>query len=244
MSMDRRDFLKMLGLGGVALTMPRPLSVIAAKMEDLERPPLHVGYVETMPAKPCGEGGFYLLYEMGVRVERGITVSRYTDYADKWTVSMFLRKQGDRTRGVQYFKTRASMMPNPENKRTAYDEEGKPHQVPHFYTSPKAMMLKPDDVIEFWFAPGDSRDPEGMPRYPLPKLEVVLRGVRHYPQLKIPVPKTGNEYVIGHPFKTRAIVYWQMCEVKKVLLDRAKAIELGLVTERSHSFYDFTNESR
>lgn len=40
---SRRDFLKSIGLGGVALTLPKPLSVVAAKVSDLEDPPIHAG---------------------------------------------------------------------------------------------------------------------------------------------------------------------------------------------------------
>jgi hypothetical protein len=234
--MDRRDFLKSLGLGAVVFTLPKPLSIITAKMEDLKKPPLHVGYVEVMPAKTCGARGFYLIYEMGVRIGHELTAAQYADYAENWTVSMFLRKQGDRTSGVQYLRTTARMMPNPENTITVYDEEGKPYQRPHFYTSPKALMLRPDDVLEFWFSPHSAAYETEPPNYPLPKLEVVLRGVRHYAEPQAAPPGTGSEYVIGGFPKTRAIQYWHMCEVKKVLLDRKKAIELGLVSSNTKMF--------
>lgn len=216
--MDRREFLKLIGLSGVALTLPKPLQVVAARMADLERLPLHVGYVETMPAKPCGNRGFYLLHEIGVRVERAITSQRHEDYYEKWSIAMFLRKEGDKTCGIKQLQIPAHAMPNPENKFMTFDEDGKPRFVAHFQTVPHAFMLQPDDLIEFWFVPGNARDPERMPKYPLPKLEVVLRGVRHY----------ADPNVSGGLPKTRAMVFWNLCEVKKVLLDRAKAIELGL----------------
>jgi len=233
--MERREFLKILGLGGVALTLPKPLGIISAKMADLERPPLHVGYVETMPAKECGDGGYFLFYNIGVRTERGITVNRQMDYYEKWSIAMFLRKEGDRNSGVKYIKARACTIPNPEHTLQTFDEDGKWHKAPQFYSAPCPYLVKPDDVLEFWFVPANTRNPEEMPKYPLPKLEVVLCGTRHYAEPKAAVPKTGVEYVLNpkgayllNARKARIITYWNLCEVKNVLLDRAKAIELGL----------------
>jgi hypothetical protein len=39
--MDRRTFLASMGFGGLALTVPRPLQVVAAALGDVEGPPLH-----------------------------------------------------------------------------------------------------------------------------------------------------------------------------------------------------------
>src|ERR1051325_506745 len=41
--MDRRSFLKSMGLGGMSLLMPRPLEVVAARMADISGPPVHAG---------------------------------------------------------------------------------------------------------------------------------------------------------------------------------------------------------
>jgi len=234
--MDRRSFLKTLGLGAVALTIPKPLDIIAAKMADLERPPLHVGYAETMPAKECGEGGFYLMRDIGVRVERGISASRYADYTENWFVSMFLRKQGDKGRGIKYLQTRTSLIPNPELKHTVFDEEGKAHKVPSYLSSPMPVMFKPDDVLEFWFAPHSALSPTEPPNYLLPKLDVVLHGTRHYAEPKVYIPQDGREYTIKRVPRTRAIVYWHLFDVRNIMLDRARAIELGLVSQDSELY--------
>lgn len=232
MDMHRRDFLKALGLGTVALTLPQPLKIVAAKMEDLKRPPLHVGYVETMPAKPCGDGGFFVLHNIGVRVERGISPSRFADYAENWYVAMFLRKEGDRTRGIKYLQARARCMAILEGKGLI----GEPYPARPFVRSPIAFVLKPDDVVEFWFVPTGTDGQDERPTYPLPKLQVVLHGTRHYAEPKASLPTTGREYVTGRVPRTRALVYWHLCDVQKVLLDRARAIELGLVSDRSMEF--------
>lgn len=232
--MDRRSFLKTIGLGAVALTVPKPLSVIAAKMADLERPPLHVGYSESEPAHGCGPGGFFALHNIGVCTEPGISMARYEDYAAKWCISMFLRPGGVAPvgRGIRWLTIPAYAMPNPENKVRATDEDGKEYQTCDFFKSPKALMLMPGDVTEFWFAPRNVSNPEALPLFPLPKLEVVLHGVKHCndgPQAK---PSTGREYVIG----TRALSYWHLGRVESVLLDRARAIELGLVSPATLEF--------
>lgn len=60
--MDRRDFMRSIGLGGLALTLPKPLEILAAKASDLAAPPLHVGYVQI-------PGGIALV-EIGVSVNR------------------------------------------------------------------------------------------------------------------------------------------------------------------------------
>lgn len=246
MDMDRRSFLKSIGLGAVALTVPKPLSVVAAKMADLERPPLHVGYAEAIPAKQCGEGGFFLLYDIGVRVERGLSASQHADYGENWSISMFLRKVGDKTRGIKYLQMPTCHMPDPTHKWTTIGDDLKRHERPAMLSSPTPYLFKPDDALEFWFSPHSARYDTEPPNHPLPKLEVVLHGVRHYKEdRKVRVPCTGVEYV-GNPalLSTRSLIYWHLCEVKKVMLDRAKAIELGLVTDKEPTFYDFTTESR
>ena len=214
MDMDRRAFLKTLGLGAVTLTVPRPLSVIAAKMADLEKPPLHVGYAELTPAAHCGDKGYYLFYDLGIMVERGITASRHRDYIENWGVSLFMRKKGDPGKGVQYLRARAAHIPDPSNMVTRTDEDGNQFQVPDFLCSRKAYVLKPDDVLEFWFVPHSAMSATEPPNYPLPGLMVFLRGVIYY----------------GANQPGRSTIHWQYDNVKKVLLDRAKAIELGLVS--------------
>jgi len=235
--MDRRSFLKTLGLGAVALTIPKPLDIIAAKMADLERPPLHVGYAKTMPAKDCGDRGFFLLQSIGVRVERGLSASRYCDYMENWYTSVFLHKEGDKTRGIKYLQMPTSRMPNPEkDKWTTIGEDCKPHQIPAMLSSPRAYLLKPDDVLEFWFAPHSALSPTEPPNYLLPKLDVVLYGTRHYAEPKVYIPQDGRQYTVKRVPRTRAIAYWHLCDVRNVMLDRARAIELGLVSQDSELY--------
>lgn len=50
--MNRRDFLKSLGLAGVALTLPKPIEVIAAKMSDIKGPPVQVGFTSLKMEEP------------------------------------------------------------------------------------------------------------------------------------------------------------------------------------------------
>lgn len=214
MDIDRRSFLKTLGLGAVALTVPKSLSVIAAKMADLERPPLHVGYAELSPAAHCGDKGYYLFYDLGINVERGITASRFADYNENWALSLFMRKRGERGRGVQYLRTRTSYVPDPSHLLTQTDEDGKTFKVPDFLQSSKAYVLKPDDVLEFWFVPHSAMAETEPPNYPLPNLTVMLRGVMYY----------GSEQ------PGRSTIHWHHSKVSKVLLDRVKAIELGLIS--------------
>jgi hypothetical protein len=232
MDMDRRAFLKTLGLGAVALTVPKPLGIMTAKMEDFERPPLHVGFAETRPADGCGDRGYFMLYDIGVSVEKGIDASRLADYTENWCISLFLRKRADPSRGIKYVQVGAGHFPDPQRMVKYRDEDGRPAERPDFMTAPRAYVLTPDDVLEFWFSPHSALYDTEAPNYPLPKLKVVLRGVRVYPSEQ----RTGKGYVLGG----RQMAYWHIADVKKVLLDRARAIELGLVAKDTPEFYDFT----
>jgi hypothetical protein len=198
MDMDRRSFLKTLGLVAVALSVPKPLSIVSAKMADLERPPLHVGYCEAEPAHGCGEGGYFGLYNIGVRVERGISLERYLDYDGKWCIAIFMRRAGVQGHGINWLQIPVHFMPNPENKIKAVDEDGREYETNDFLRRPHATALMNGDVLEFWVVPCDMTDPALLPRFHLPKLEVVLCGMKHYGKPRQSVYVPGRDWI--NPF--------------------------------------------
>lgn len=52
MDLNRRTFLKSMGLGGIILTMPKPLEIIAAQMSDIEDPPIQAGFASVKMREP------------------------------------------------------------------------------------------------------------------------------------------------------------------------------------------------
>lgn len=70
--MDRRSFLGYLGLGGLALTVPKPLEAIVAKIGPLAVPPIHVG-VATL------RGGFHL-HGIGIAVPADARCDELADW--------------------------------------------------------------------------------------------------------------------------------------------------------------------
>ncbi len=90
--MDRRTFLTSIGLGGLALTIPKPLSVVAAKLSDLKDPPIYAGHTSFKIDRP------FVLYDLywnyPVNYPAGIehpSIRDYNLFTHGTTVSLFSR---------------------------------------------------------------------------------------------------------------------------------------------------------
>ncbi len=219
--MDRRDFLKILGLGGVALTLPRPAGIVAAKMEALAAPPLHVGRCLIGPL--ADDERTFLMDKIGVGVDHATTAERYADYREKWAVAVFRRFMvGDKVSRSTVLRVRSSFMPDPtRSRRVVYEpnddveldgKETKAVEVPEFFSCHHAYRFSPGESLEFWYMPASRHD---LPRFPLPKLTVSLGGYMIY---KRELPRDA----------LRTLAYHLIGDVQTMQLERGKAIEMGL----------------
>lgn len=221
--MDRREFLKILGLGGVALTLPKPLGIVAAKMADLQAPPLHVGYCEIGPLSD--DERTFVWDRLAVGLDHDTPIPRYLDFSERWNFTMFLRKKKDDPASrVMFLKTTVEQLTGLYNGRFTQvrypGDPGGPYVVPHEYQMFKSYLWDPDQVAEFWFTPASSSD---LPRFPIPKLQLGMQGMMVY-------KKERQSSGLDHTFGGRVLHYIVSGEVKTVQLDRARAIEMGLVT--------------
>lgn len=145
--MDRRDFLKTLGLGGLALTLPKPLSVFAAKVSDLEGPPVHVGLCRFRNLAPTFSlHGFRLM----LGGDPGLQPVRENLVKD-WTVHLINRKDQ---------RSYAPLLMAPV---AAYLGG-----VSSFLDY--SINFMPDDILEVWIVP------RGNPRFCLPEMKAELYG--------------------------------------------------------------------
>jgi hypothetical protein len=148
--MDRRGFLKLIGLGGTALLAPKPLGIVAARMADLTDPPLHVGL-----ARFRGLADFPL-YGMSLASEASdwSGVPAYFDFIQNWHVRVVVRRDGARSYAEILHGPAADFLP--------------PFGVD--VTPGFLYGLQPSDVVEVWFSPS------GKPRFPLTPMKAILLG--------------------------------------------------------------------
>lgn len=187
--MDRRDFLKLAGLGGLALTLPKPLEVVAARMSDLKGPPLHVGYGEV--------GGLGRLTAEAVGIAFPWKAHRETvSDLGNWRLHVLLRK--DARMFSPLFQERA-------DKLLIGPQLSKEVHLSALLNGGVSVNFAPTDVLEFWAVP------EGPPQRTFAPFTTVL-ATRN---LDLPMGR-----------RARADVW---TPIRSVRLDRARALELGLV---------------
>jgi hypothetical protein len=206
MDLSRRGFLETLGLAGLSLTLPKPLKVMAARMADLEKPPLHVGYCEVASVP---EGGVFLMYGFGVNFLSLPSIEIHNDYMNNWVVSVFL-KEKDKQERILYVQRPARCVPE---ARTG---------MMTVLANPHPMVVSPNSVMEFWWTP------EGKPRFPLPELRLYVRGARSFGYKQ-------SSRIEWHGLK-ESMQWVEERKVKHVCLERSRAIELGLVGPEEPEF--------
>lgn len=207
--MDRRDFLKTLGLGGIALSLPKPLEVMAAKMADLEGPPIHTGLARFRNLSGV------MVYDFSLScVDQSFSFPhRYMDFINTWEVHLAAhentRDYVPILQGVQVSRLVQKEHDDPRctkvlGSRTSLFRKSLPA---------KSLM---GTMLDVWIVP------HGTAKYPLPSLTVNL----HSEMVKDrdSSGKPMRPYVmLGEPLTLSA-------QVRSVRLERSRAIELGLVS--------------
>lgn len=150
--MDRRSFLKVMGLGGTALLAPKPFEVIAARMADISGPPLHAGLCRFR------ELGSFTLLDMGIVFDgwqqpSTIIQAKMADFLKNWTVHMAVRRQGG-----HYLKISQKPI-----SRSLFGFN-------HKEMDQGCLQLSNADTVEVWVVS------DGQPRYPLPPLTACIYG--------------------------------------------------------------------
>lgn len=152
--MNRRDFLKLVGLGGTALLAPKPLEVIAARMADLSGPPLHVGVCRFR------ELHNFALQDVGILLDRwqhkdALAPGQQADLLRNWTVHLAVRRGA----GRDYLRIGQRLL-----GRSVFGFPGREE------ASEPSILLRRSDSVEVWIVP------QGAPRFPLPLLSACVYG--------------------------------------------------------------------
>lgn len=157
---SRRGFLETLGLVGVALTLPKPLKVMAAKMSDLSAPPLHAGRCKIGPLFQEKDDCHFVLYTIGISPDWGRLpkVAEYKDF-ENWRVV------ARDTKGDVVLEIPAAFLIFPNTFKTAVWGFGHPNN---------GYLWSGSDAWDFWIVPGSTTC---LPRYPLPATKVVVHGL-------------------------------------------------------------------
>lgn len=157
--MDRRDFLKSIGLGGLALTLPKPLKVMAARMADLKGPPIHAGL-----ARFRDLGGI-LVHDFSIScVDPGLQEPhRHMDLLNNWSLHLAAHENGNFI---------ILMHGAPLNYLVVRDAVGGPRFDPAFFRGNLPSKILAETSLDVWIVP------RGEPRYPLPELTVALHGTK------------------------------------------------------------------
>jgi hypothetical protein len=205
MTMDRRAFLKTLGLAGVALTLPKPLEVVAARMAALDAPPLHVGHVSLRPRDEAR----FVLYNFTMHLPRFISKYAYCDFLDNWQLRMSFRRPDEKM--VDILRASCAVMPmgdpfDPELKGYGGLLAGMNplHRRPFMMAVP--MVVSQDDVLEFWLLP------TGRQKFPMPPAQLCLYGDS--------VPITQRHFGLSKLYINLSF--------DAVRVERAEAIRLGI----------------
>ena len=221
--MDRRDFLKAIGLGGIALTIPKPLKIVAATIADLADPPLHAGVTEIGPLPGFSIRGISL------SVHRLTAMQEWASFAKNWRFTMAMRA-GKLLNQVVTSRVETILTVPLAFNRSANLSTGLSSELP-YVRWPSPYFLGEEETVEGWLVatPWSSYDEEEGPRpplRPLPDVRLFLHGTLLKDDRFFQMP------------------LWSKFE--HVRLDRARAIELGLAdpAEPEDPWYTFDTEPR
>lgn len=207
MDLTRRGFLQMVGLGGVALTIPKPLKVVAAKMADLERPPLHVGTTEIGPLD------MFTMHRFALNIGRLTTCKDAFSFSENWIFSMTFRdREGklERTNFVNMPVAFALFTPLDSGFSGCMETEESIELLR--FEPPVGCRISSGEIIEAWLVPAPPGPGEEKPRPPLrpmPETTLTVDGI---------LEREG-----------RTFLHTVTSNFSKVRLERTRAIELGLV---------------
>jgi hypothetical protein len=153
--MDRRDFLKSLGLGGLALTLPKPLEVVAARMTDLKGPPVHMGLARFRDLAGVMVYGFSVCVDPAF-----LDPGRYVDLINTWGVHLAAHENGE-----NYIPVLKAPL-----RRLVDRYEDAPVIDPRFFKSKMPSRLLVPTMLDVWIVPYEK------PKHALPPLTVTLHG--------------------------------------------------------------------
>lgn len=155
--MDRRDFLKSLGLGGIALTLPKPLEVVAARMADLQAPPVHAGLARFRDLAGI------MVFDFSVScVDPGVLdPARYMELINTWGVHMAAHENGQNYIPVLRDSLKRLIVKKSEDG-PAFD--------PRIFKSHMPSKLLVPTMLDVWVVPYEK------PKHALPPLTVTLHG--------------------------------------------------------------------
>ncbi len=199
--MNRRDFLKSMGLGGIALSLPKPLEIIAARMADIEGPPIHAGLARFRDLAGV------MVYDFSMScVDPALLVpSRYMNLLDTWGVHMAAHENGE-----NYIPVLKAPL-----RRLVDRYEDAPVIDPRFFKSKMPSRLLVPTMLDVWIVPYEK------PKHALPPLTVTLHGEKTK-QIEDP----AGEGWYASPLSQKDL----SAQIRTVRLERTRAIELGLVS--------------
>src|SRR6185295_3550980 len=151
--MDRRSFLKTLGLGGIALTLPKPLDLMAAKLANVDGPPVHAGLCRFRDVQGFPFEGIGIVVDRW-RDSHLFTTEQLSELTMKWTVHAAVRVTKDAY--IQLF--RLPLRNCLFGTRWRVD------------TMARNFTIMSAESVDVWIAP------EGIIRFPLPALTVCMYG--------------------------------------------------------------------
>jgi hypothetical protein len=147
--MDRRDFLKTLGLGGIALTLPKPLDLMA----NIAGPPIHAGLCRFRDVQGFPFEGIGVVMDHW-QVSGLFTQEQFAELKGKWTIHAGVRVTKDLYVPLFRQPLRNSLF----GMRSRVD------------SSSKGMTIMSAESVDVWIVP------EGIIRFPLPALTVCMYG--------------------------------------------------------------------
>jgi len=143
--------LKVLGLGGVALTLPKPLSILGR----VERPPLHFGRL-VFPELTTDAVRFEMA-ALRIAPAPGLPAERVAEFFEKWILRVVAHDRGKSTDMLRVPTAFVGASPIRGRGRVSY-------------SMARLMAFKPGQRLDCWLKPGET------PRYPLPEVSMVLQG--------------------------------------------------------------------
>lgn len=207
MDLTRRRFLQAVGLGGVALTIPKPLNVVAAKMADFERPPLHVGTIEIGPLD-----GF-TFYRFSLNIDRLTPLKDAVSFTENWIFAMIFRAQKGKLNWMNFVNipVAVALFTPPGNGLSGYTDGEDPIWLPHFEL-PVVYRFSSGYILEAWLVPcplGLGEEKHRPPLRPMPETTLTIDGT---------MEREGETFL--HTVQSK---------FRNVRLERSRAVELGLV---------------
>lgn len=151
--MDRRDFLKTLGLGGIALTVPKPLDLMASKLAKIDGPPVHAGLCRFRDVQGFPFEGIGVVMDHW-QVPGLFTQEQFAELKGKWTIHA----------GVRVTKDLYIPLSRQPLKNSLFGMRAR-------VESPsKGFTILSAESVDVWIVP------EGIIRFPLPALTVCMYG--------------------------------------------------------------------